>query len=82
MSKAYKKMGVEKLMNHKFYTAFFCASCNAELSFYEIMHSHGCCPYCGKLSNSTVVGSHERAYKLVKIASKWWQLSKYKRVYI
>jgi len=56
-------------------TAYFCVDCAEEMTWDQMMNSHGCCPYCGyKGPNAdTVVDTYERSYKMVRIAP-WWKL--------
>lgn len=36
-----------------------CVACKEFLGFSSVMRSHGCCPYCGNLSASTIVAVEE-----------------------
>lgn len=42
-------------MSHKFMAAYLCVKCSKSLTWNEVMDSDGVCPYCGNLSNSTIV---------------------------
>jgi predicted RNA-binding Zn-ribbon protein involved in translation (DUF1610 family) len=49
----------------KFISKFHCSSCDSVLSTYERLHSSGCCPYCGFISNSTICKTKQKAYELI-----------------
>lgn len=51
--------------------AFFCKSCNEQLSWNTKMHSHGVCPYCGASSGDTVVDCVTRAVWVEPPKSLW-----------
>ena len=38
----------------RFRAVYRCATCRKELSWDQVMGGHGCCPFCGHLSDSTV----------------------------
>lgn len=46
-------------------SAYFCCSCKHELTWDEMMHSYGTCPYCGACSDNTGVNNIKVSYKLV-----------------
>lgn len=73
----------------KYHSAPFCKECHSELTEDEEMYSDGVCPHCGKYSESTIVDSYRRAYRLIEDGIKETTLfgfiisrrPRYKRVY-
>ena len=53
--------------------AWFCASCDGELSWGQVMYSHGMCPRCGHKGRGavTIVDTMERSYRLSP--RPWWR---------
>lgn len=51
----------------KWYNQEYCKSCNIELSWWEVMHSDGRCPYCGVKGPraGTIVDTREKAVRKV-----------------
>lgn len=41
-----------------------CVKCEHKVTFYQKMHSGGCCPYCGHLVVGTVLAVEEKAEQL------------------
>ncbi len=52
--------------------AFFCVSCDGELSWGQKMYSNGCCPKCGENTGLTIVSTYSKSYKLVR-NKPWWK---------
>jgi hypothetical protein len=52
-------------------TAWFCVSCDGELTDWQVMYSNGRCPKCGFKGESagTIVDTNERAYR---VDLPWW----------
>lgn len=51
-----------------------CVGCHRELTWNQVMHSHGFCPRCGRKASGagTIVRTRERAYRLER-AAPWWK---------
>lgn len=57
----------------------YCEKCDAALTFYEVMMSHGVCPYCGNISGGTVVDYVKKSvlvHPAQQKKKKWWQFWK------
>jgi hypothetical protein len=61
----------------KWRTAWFCITCDKELTRKEVIYNYGRCPYCGyKGKNASIfIEVYEKAYQFVKVGSLWkfWQ---------
>ena len=55
-------------------TAWFCSSCEGELTDTQRMYSYGRCPLCGHKHERacTIVHTTDRAYKEVEVPSGEW----------
>lgn len=49
----------------RYEVVYSCVQCETPLDFDEIMDSHGCCPYCGRISAGTIV-DHKKQSRLIK----------------
>jgi DNA-directed RNA polymerase subunit RPC12/RpoP len=64
------------MRQYDYNTAWFCVSCDAEMSYYTKLHSHGRCFHCGhkSLSSGTIVDTYERGWRKTHTPSgKWWK---------
>jgi len=72
-------------MSNEWQTAFFCVSCEREMSHDIKMYNHGRCPHCGYKhpSASTIVATVDRGYMMMRNDTPWWKFSeaKYVRVF-
>ena len=60
------------MVNGKWSAAYFCVSCEQEMSYKAKMLSNGVCPHCGTGWGSTIVCTTEKIFRNVRI-SAWWQ---------
>ena len=66
-------------------TAWFCVSCNGEVSYGQKMHSHGRCPLCGYKGEKacTILETYEVAYIRKRIPSgSWWKRDTFIREFL
>jgi transcription initiation factor IIE alpha subunit len=51
-----------------------CIECKKELSYGQVMHNHGVCPLCGKVSDSTICDHEKKSRKVDEKprAKRWW----------
>ena len=62
----------------RYYNAWFCVECDAELTSGQRMYSDGRCPECGfkHKSAGTIVQTYEKGFRYKTIKSKhWWQFN-------
>ena len=57
-------------MKEKFRAAYSCNSCHEFLNFHQMMYSQGVCPYCGHVSNSTIVDCTKKAVESEPLTSE------------
>ena len=57
----------------KYVAAYFCLSCDKQLSYGQMMDSHGVCPHCGAGGSATIVDCIRRRVPL----ATWWEEVKF-----
>lgn len=55
----------------KWVKRYFCAACRENISYGQMMCSHGTCPLCGASSDSTIVKCETLSARWVKDGA-WW----------
>jgi predicted RNA-binding Zn-ribbon protein involved in translation (DUF1610 family) len=59
-----KQIKKEEIMSAKWIKVWICTNCKEELTWNEVMDSHGVCPFCGAMSEGTVVKTEEFSRQL------------------
>lgn len=55
-------------------TQYRCADCESVLSYDEVMMSHGTCPLCGAMTDSTIVECETYSTRTLRQEIRpWWQ---------